>query len=241
MPRGANSCGRTSADVMERATGAGTQAFLVAVVAGATIALLFLTGCGASAPRFRGESSGATPDDENEIRFASKIRAEETREDDRKVDANRWKASVLPKHPLPSREDRTPSGLSRDMVLLETVSCLGVPYEYGGNGKDGIDCSGFTSRVYRRGAAILLPRSTAGQFGVGRDVKRDSLLFGDLVFFNTTGRSPSHVGIYLEDGLFAHASVTYGVTISSLESTYYSRRFVGGRRVVKDPRERRQE
>ena len=59
----------------------------------------------------------------------------------------------------------------------------------------------------------------------------EELQFGDLVFFNTTGRSPSHVGIYLEDDLFAHASVTYGVTISSLESTYYRKRLVGARRV----------
>ena len=206
-----------------------------AVVAGATTALLLLSGCGASQPRFRGEERPDTTEEENEIRFAARIRAEESREDDRKVDASRWRERAFP--PRPSREDSTPAGLSRDMVLLEAVTCLGVPYEYGGNGKDGIDCSGFTSRVYKKGADILLPRSTAGQFRVGEEVERDSLLFGDLVFFNTTGRSPSHVGIYLEDGLFAHASVTYGVTISSLESTYYRHRFIGGRRVVLGRRE----
>jgi cell wall-associated NlpC family hydrolase len=70
------------------------------------------------------------------------------------------------------------------------------------------------------------------QYGVGSDVAKPDLQFGDLVFFNTTGRSPSHVGIYIEDDLFAHASVSYGVTISSLESTYYRKRYVGARRVV---------
>lgn len=208
---------------------------------GAVAALLFLSGCGTSAPRFRGDGQSDTTDGENEVRFASKIHGEESREDDRVVDPARRRDRTVPRHPAPSREDRTPAGLSRDMVLLEAVSYLGVPYEYGGNGKDGIDCSGYTSRVYQRGASIRLPRSTAGQFGLGAEIDRDSLLFGDLVFFNTTGRSPSHVGIYLEDGLFAHASVTYGVTISSLESTYYRRRFVGGRRVVQDPGNRGQQ
>ena len=61
---------------------------------------------------------------------------------------------------------------------------------------------------------------------------RARLRFGDLVFFNTTGESPSHVGVYIEDDLFAHASVTYGVTISSMESSYYRDRFVGARRII---------
>ena len=79
---------------------------------------------------------------------------------------------------------------------------------------------------------MSLPRSARDQFRVGAVVDSDQLEFGDLVFFNTTGRSPSHVGIYLEDDLFAHASVTSGVTISSLESTYYKKRFLGARRLV---------
>jgi len=207
-----------------------------AVVAGATAALLLLSGCGASQPRFRNADQEAEA--EEEVRFASRIREEESREDDRKFDPALWKGRAG--HILPSREDVTPAGLNRDWLLLEALSFLGVPYSYGGNGKDGIDCSGFTARVYRGGAEILLPRSTAEQFRVGEEVERDSLLFGDLVFFNTTGRAPSHVGIYLEDGLFAHASVTYGVTISSLESTYYRNRFLAGRRVVAGSREAKQ-
>lgn len=226
---------------MSRMATGGKLAANAVAAGGVLIAFLLLSGCGASSPRYRGEDTGDTGDEENEIRFASKIHAEEAREDDRVVDPARRKERPVPRHPAPSREDRTPAGLSRDMVLLEAVSYLGVPYAYGGNGKEGIDCSGFTSRVYQRSASILLPRSAGGQYGVGAEVERDSLLFGDLVFFNTTGRSPSHVGIYLEDGLFAHASVTYGVTISSLESTYYRRRFVGARRVVQDGSERGQQ
>jgi cell wall-associated NlpC family hydrolase len=219
---------------MVRPTGSLQRQFLVgAAVLSLTAALLFVNGCGASSPRFRNQSAGEdTAEDENEIRFASKIREEVAREDDRKVDPSRvMKARAAP-HPTSRREERTPSGLDRDKVLLEAVSFLGVPYAYGGSGKEGIDCSGFTAHVYQTGASIVLPRSTREQYKSGRVVERDSLQFGDLVFFNTTGRSPSHVGIYIEDNLFAHASVTSGVTISSLESTYYKGRFVGARRLA---------
>jgi cell wall-associated NlpC family hydrolase len=98
--------------------------------------------------------------------------------------------------------------------------------------RDGIDCSGFTALVYKDGARMTLPRSARAQFEAGTAVARRDLQFGDLVFFNTTGQVPSHVGIYVEDDLFAHASVTQGVTFSSLDSTYYRKRFVGARRVV---------
>jgi cell wall-associated NlpC family hydrolase len=95
-----------------------------------------------------------------------------------------------------------------------------------------MDCSGFTMRVYEDAARTQLPRATAEQFREGVEVERDLLRFGDLVFFNTTGQAPSHVGIYIEDDLFAHASVSYGVTISSMESSYYRTRFVGARRII---------
>jgi cell wall-associated NlpC family hydrolase len=116
--------------------------------------------------------------------------------------------------------------------LLGVISYLGTPYEYGGNTREGIDCSGFTARVYQSGAETMLPRSAKEQFALGASIAESDLEFGDLVFFNTTGQRPSHVGIYIEDDLFAHASVSQGVTFSSLESTYYRKRFVGARRVV---------
>jgi cell wall-associated NlpC family hydrolase len=86
--------------------------------------------------------------------------------------------------------------------------------------------------VYDSAVQRRLPRSTVEQFRIGTKVGRGDLQFGDLVFFNTTGRVPSHVGIYIEDDLFAHASVTRGVTLSSIESSYYRKRFVGARRIV---------
>jgi cell wall-associated NlpC family hydrolase len=86
--------------------------------------------------------------------------------------------------------------------------------------------------VYESALNKKLPRSALEQYHSGTPVPKTSLQFGDLVFFNTTGARPSHVGIYIEDDLFVHASVVSGVTISSLESTYYKNRFVGARRIV---------
>ncbi len=191
-------------------------------------------GCSTSSPRFRSDDggSGAVVQEENEFRFASKIREEESREDDRKVDMTSVRKRLTSEEGGTKYSNITPEGLSRDQFLLNVVSYLGVPYRYGGVGKDGIDCSGFTSSVYASSTSVSLPRSAREQFRAGAAVEKDQLQFGDLVFFNTTGQSPSHVGIYLEDDLFAHASVTSGVTISSLESTYYKKRFLGARRMV---------
>ncbi len=191
-------------------------------------ALLYLASCSSTSPRFTSEDD---PDAAEELRKAGTIRNEVLLEDDRKVDVQQVRKKYGRPHTGPVTDD-TPAGLDRDKLLLDVVSYLGVPYMYGGTSKKGVDCSGFTSRVYASATDLTLPRSTREQFTVGTKVRRNELRFGDLVFFNTTGRSPSHVGIYIEDDLFAHASVSDGVTFSSLESGYYKKRFVGARRVV---------
>ncbi len=129
--------------------------------------------------------------------------------------------------------DETPPGIDRDRVLLDVVSYLGVPYLYGGRSKVGLDCSAFTAEIYADALHIALPRSTKEQFEMGTPIDLSELAFGDLVFFNTTGERPSHVGIYIENGLFAHASSSEGVTFSSLVSPYFKERFVGARRLVR--------
>lgn len=108
---------------------------------------------------------------------------------------------------------------------------IGVPYRYGGDSEAGIDCSAFTRRVYRV-QNVELPRSSAEQsfvgFGVGEAIMRP----GDLVFFDAsiTGRI-SHVGVYLGNGVFAHASSSKGVTKSSIRERYYTQRFVKAKRI----------
>ncbi|MFN0156964.1 MAG: C40 family peptidase [Bacteroidota bacterium] len=192
-----------------------------------------LAGCLASSPRYKsaGDSTETTEKDDG-YRFAAKVKAEEKAEDDKKVDLRNIEAEISPGTDSTVVSSITPNGLNRDKVLLDVIGYLGTPYSYGGSTKNGMDCSGFTTLVYGGALNRKLPRSTREQYQVGAEVTKSELQFGDLVFFNTTGRTPSHVGIFIEGDLFAHASVSYGVTISSLESTYYRKRFVGARRVV---------
>ena len=121
---------------------------------------------------------------------------------------------------------------SREKVLLEVIKYLDTPYKYGGNSGKGIDCSAFTKQVFENSLSLEIPRSAREQYRIGDEVSKDELKFGDLVFFNTTRRSfPGHVGIYLGDNQFVHASRKLGVTVSSLDDDYYLKRYVGARRV----------
>ena len=215
-------------DILKGESGRWHGRRLMSVVAALLCAIgaASLEGCSTASPRFRAA-------EEDESRYASRIREEERRWDDQPVDVSTVARSYRAGRDSSHWDDELlPASLNRDRVLLDIVSLLGAPYRYGGNDRAGIDCSGFTKQVYESAAGRALPRSTREQYRQGESVERDGLRFGDLVFFNTTGASPSHVGIYIEDDLFAHASVTYGVTISSLESTYYRERFVGARRIA---------
>ncbi len=187
---------------------------------------LFVAGCSSSSTtrEIEGKPTGVLQE-EDEFVFLAKIVREKAAEDDKKVGLD-----ALQK----GEAETLPEGIDRDKFLLELVSYLGVQYEYGGNTKQGIDCSGYVCRVFENAASKKLPRSTREQFSFGERIDRRKLRFGDLVFFNTTGRSPSHVGIYIEDDIFAHASVGEGVTLSSLESLYYKKRFVGARRILEE-------
>lgn len=122
---------------------------------------------------------------------------------------------------------------SQEAMLMEIIKYLNTPYKYGGNSMKGIDCSAFTQTVYHNALEVDLNRSARQQYQQGEIVENiEDLKFGDLVFFNTRRRvRPGHVGIYIGDNLFAHASSKNGVTISSLDHTYYSKRFMGARRI----------
>jgi len=106
----------------------------------------------------------------------------------------------------------------------------GTPYRFGGSTKDGIDCSAFSSNLMTSVFGIGLPRMAKDQYNACAHVKRDQLEEGDLVFFHTTRKGISHVGVYLGNNKFVHASLNYGVTISSLTDPYYERTFRGGGR-----------
>ena len=108
---------------------------------------------------------------------------------------------------------------------------LGVPYEWGGESFSGVDCSGFVQVVFRHNG-IDLPRTADAQFEVGHRISMSRLQPGDLVFFQTYTEGASHVGIYLGDGRFVHASSSDGVRVDSLSEDYYSSRYIGARRTI---------
>lgn len=111
------------------------------------------------------------------------------------------------------------------------MSLKGTPYKYGGRSTKGFDCSGFTSYVFEKAAGITLPRTSGGQASAGTPVSKANLEPGDLVYFNTNGKSISHVGIYVGGDNFIHASSTKGITVTSLNDTYYKTRYRGATRV----------
>jgi cell wall-associated NlpC family hydrolase len=114
-------------------------------------------------------------------------------------------------------------------LLVHTLDWKGTPYCYGGKTKACTDCSGFTTTVYNAVYKKKLPRSSSDIHARSMPVAKYALYEGDLVFFATAGGSRvSHVGIYLWDGYFAHASTSKGVIISNLSEAYYKRTFVSG-------------
>ncbi|QMV42542.1 C40 family peptidase [Cohnella cholangitidis] len=122
-----------------------------------------------------------------------------------------------------------------DSKLDKSVDDLiGIRYDYGGTTKSGFDCSGFTGYVFNE-LGIDLPRTSRDMFSWEKATKiaTEDLRPGDLVFFNTSGNGVSHVGIYVGNNNFAHAA-SKGVTITSLDESYYAKRYLGARRVMSD-------
>jgi lipoprotein Spr len=105
---------------------------------------------------------------------------------------------------------------------------LGVEYHLGGLDKSGIDCSGFAKRLYEAVFGMELSHSSGEQYSSTRHLKKGSEPSeGDLVFFRTHGRRISHVGVYLWNDYFVHASTSQGVTVSSLKEEYWHKHYVG--------------
>lgn len=120
-------------------------------------------------------------------------------------------------------------------IVDYALQFVGYPYVYGGSSPKGFDCSGFTSYVYKH-FGYSLNRSASGQLDNGKAVSMSQLQPGDLVIFKKSGtgsKRASHVGLYIGNNQFVHASTSkVGVIISSLSSSYYTTGFVGGRRIV---------
>lgn len=133
-----------------------------------------------------------------------------------------------------SRSDELSNLSAKERLMLFAKKMLDLPYKFGGNGIFGLDCSSFVQKVYGF-VGQPLPRSAREQFKVGEKIDREELQTGDLIFFRTYASFPSHVGIYIGNNLFIHASSkSKKVQIDSLETPYYLKRFIGGKRLISE-------
>ncbi|MDT8413172.1 MAG: NlpC/P60 family protein [Vicingaceae bacterium] len=122
----------------------------------------------------------------------------------------------------------------KELELVELYAFIdewvGVKYKYGGTTKKGVDCSGFTNLLYNNVFKKELPRSSSDIAAVAKSVSKKELSEGDFVFFSIRSNKVDHVGIYLANNRFVHASTSKGVIISNLEHPYYAKHFkTGGR------------
>jgi hypothetical protein len=120
--------------------------------------------------------------------------------------------------------------ITNERLISFLEEWYGIPYKYGGSGKTGIDCSAFTSLFMDSVYSIDLPRTCRDQYAGVMKIKKRQLTQGDLVFFNTRG-GISHVGIFLGNNKFVHASTSNGVMISDLDDLYFKKRYIGSVRV----------
>ncbi|SES85225.1 NlpC/P60 family protein [Thorsellia anophelis DSM 18579] len=121
---------------------------------------------------------------------------------------------------------------TREKIMNQYATWKGVRYRLGGSSKKGIDCSGFVQLTFKEQFGVTLPRSTREQQKIGEKIAKTALIHGDIVVFNA-GSTGRHVGIYIGNDKFVHASTSIGVTISDMNDRYWKNRFNEARRVLK--------
>ncbi|HMK55138.1 MAG TPA: NlpC/P60 family protein [Dissulfurispiraceae bacterium] len=133
-----------------------------------------------------------------------------------------------------SQSDELSNLSVKERLILFSKKMINLPYKFGGNSAVGVDCSAFVQRAYSL-IGHSLPRSAREQYTVGQAVDKDELQTGDLLFFRTYASFPSHVGIYLGNNLFIHASSkSKRVQIDNLGMPYYVKRFIGAKRLISE-------
>jgi len=142
--------------------------------------------------------------------------------------------SASPSTPAAYTGPSSPHNATRNDLALYAMSLLDTRYAWGGRGPAmGFDCSGLVAHVYQEAAGMKLRGTSADLGRLSRPVDTLSLQPGDLVFFNTLGARHSHVGVYVGDGRFVHASnERTGVRIDLLSNRYYAKRFEGGQTLL---------
>lgn len=122
--------------------------------------------------------------------------------------------------PNPAANKSIDTSLVKKALYSQFSEWQGVRYQRGGLSQRGVDCSGFVHLTFKSKLGLHLPRTTRMQSRLGKEIRKDDLKAGDLIFFKT-GSSSEHVGIYLEKNKFLHASQRQGVTISRLDNSYW--------------------
>ena len=173
------------------------------------------------------------------LRVPSKINGKnELVVEDIKVEDNDTHINSLPEietaKAIQSNDSSTyENGLTRDVIISIAKRFLGAPYKFGGDSLiRGLDCSAFVNKVFTF-FNVDLPRTAREMYKIGRNVTKGELEAGDLVFFKTYASYPSHVGIYIGDSEFIHASsAAKRVRIDNIDQSYYRKRYIGAKRVV---------
>lgn len=133
--------------------------------------------------------------------------------------------------PTKAQENMALSEIRESSLFSVYNQWQGVPYRLGGTNKNGIDCSAFVQIAYRDAWQLPLPRTTKMQSKVGDNISYKDAKYGDLVFFKTS-RTTNHVGVYLGNSRFMHASTSKGVIISRLDNPYWASKFWQFRRMA---------
>ena len=121
--------------------------------------------------------------------------------------------------------------IKNEKLYLFIDDWYGTPYKYGGLDKNGVDCSGFVSALYNKVYNKQVPRSTSDLYAACISINRNDLQEGDLVSFKIDQGKPSHVGLYLMNNKFVHASTKKGIMISDLEEDYFKKYYFCGARI----------
>ena len=160
----------------------------------------------------------------------------------RLVKTSKYKSTHKSKKKIDKKQNHTQKHSSNTSELNRLYGFYemwrGTSYKLGGLSVSGVDCSGFIQNAFKSVYNLKIPRTTKEQLYFGKKISKYQLRTGDVVFFKTAYNT-RHVGIYLENNTFMHASTSKGVTISSLNNDYWrnhyymSRRFVKGTRVFR--------
>jgi cell wall-associated NlpC family hydrolase len=147
---------------------------------------------------------------------------------------NAAKNKARPKKTAERSTDKATDYTPAQDLLLSAMSLIGVKYTWGGNTPEsGLDCSGFIRYVFQNSMNMTLPRTAVEMAQTGKTIDKTELKPGDLVFFNTLGRTFSHVGIYLGDNRFIHSPrAGRSVEVANMGQSYWTNRFTGARRIA---------